>query len=521
MEGRRKRGRDNGHEALEERPSKRRRLGQAAVLCMRELFRAVVKDGDIKEEDRLVLQNVAVLLSQVDGKTWVNVADTQGELAELTPQQLRTLRPFLEKVSHELKAHEMELQCKDADNGEHLDCLRLVDVPWADGITTRELLGCCAPDDALQVCGRYGWLEKATRVVPTTYMLRSRVRELINYYYFRNLAAPSATSTRGTTRPSWWRPSLMLRVCHALPETRLPGAHATGVCLRRCGTAGATLTGLLVAGARAATALLFAASASVAALVFTAAAVAVNGASALYAYVPASRGPLWPAMRFFLVAFLQKQVKRLFDFLVLIARCRVILCLASCNQLFGWLFYPFVFVAKRILGWNEGSWLLGCACEGGQRPSLLSLVPIRAADTMTWCVVEFARILPLPTAARDAVFQLVGLVHPLLSFLLDLLFSIGFAEGLALVVQRADERVQSKLVWMSMNVGRMLRERDPGSAPAALAPGIQIAAALSDCADGACGPAHRHGLSAMSGARQSSPGQLPAWSEGGDWSLFD
>merc|ERR1719223_2171223 len=53
-----------------ERPSKRRRLGDASVLCMRELFRAVVKDGDVTEEERLVLQNTAVLLAQVDGKQW-------------------------------------------------------------------------------------------------------------------------------------------------------------------------------------------------------------------------------------------------------------------------------------------------------------------------------------------------------------------------------------------------------------------------------------------------------------------
>lgn len=31
-----------------------RRLGQASILCMRELFRTVVNDGDISEENQLV-----------------------------------------------------------------------------------------------------------------------------------------------------------------------------------------------------------------------------------------------------------------------------------------------------------------------------------------------------------------------------------------------------------------------------------------------------------------------------------
>ena len=35
------------------------------------------------EDKRILLQNAGVLLSQVDGRTWVSFPDTQGELQEL------------------------------------------------------------------------------------------------------------------------------------------------------------------------------------------------------------------------------------------------------------------------------------------------------------------------------------------------------------------------------------------------------------------------------------------------------
>ncbi|CAE6922018.1 Slc24a1 [Symbiodinium natans] len=80
-----------------------KQLGQASVLCMRELFRTVVNDGDISEDKRILLQNAGVLLSQVDGKTWVSFPDNQGQLKELTPQQLSKLRPFFNDVAEELR----------------------------------------------------------------------------------------------------------------------------------------------------------------------------------------------------------------------------------------------------------------------------------------------------------------------------------------------------------------------------------------------------------------------------------
>ena len=60
-----------------------------------------------------------------------------------------------------------------------------------------------------------------------------------------------------------------------------------------------------------------------------------------------------------------RNVLKLFDFIVVIARMRVILCLANCNQQLGWLLFPFVFVAKKLMGWRESSWILGCSCDAG------------------------------------------------------------------------------------------------------------------------------------------------------------
>lgn len=30
-----------------------------------------------------------------------------------------------------------------------IDCLELTHVPWAEGITARELIACCSPDEAV------------------------------------------------------------------------------------------------------------------------------------------------------------------------------------------------------------------------------------------------------------------------------------------------------------------------------------------------------------------------------------
>eukprot|EP00434_Breviolum_minutum_P022293 symbB.v1.2.019672.t1/scaffold1618.1/size109259/6 len=205
-----------------ERPSKRRRLGQASILCMRELFRTVVNDGDISEDKRILLQNAGVLLSQVDGKTWVSFPDNQGELRELTTQQLRHLRPFFDQVAEELKMHEVQLFSDSAaGSSDQLDCLELSHVPWAlsswsaslpprsrlmgfvtqaDGITARELLACCSPDEALHFTTRWNWLEVLIRILPSKYMLKSRVKELVNYYYIQGLTPEALTPKQDTSR---------------------------------------------------------------------------------------------------------------------------------------------------------------------------------------------------------------------------------------------------------------------------------------------------------------------------------
>ncbi|CAE8640110.1 unnamed protein product [Polarella glacialis] len=489
-----------------ERASKRRRLGQASVLCMRELFRAVVNDGDISEDNRIVLQNVGVLLSQVDGKTWVNFSDTQG-LQELAPQQLRHLRPFLDKVAQELKARETEV-LSDSHSGEQLDCLELIDVPWADGITARELLACCSPDEEVNLSSRYvWWLEKVIRVLPSKYMLKSRVRQLVNYYHIQTFipteikaearAAPVARAEAACF--GWWWVKVLLicsRCCLGVGRS----------CLRRSRGAAAAM------------------SSSVAAVVVSAAAAVVALLSRLSAVLPLRNEPVWPVLRLFLAVLLQGQVKKLLELIVLIARLRVILCLASCNDVFGYVFAPFVFIAQKVLGWNEGSWLLGCTCDSSRQLSLLSWAPVRASEGLIW-VLTLVRFLPsipglqvMATIIEPSVHML-QLLQPMVSFLLDLLFSIGFAEGLAMVVQSVDSHAQHKLVWLSMNVARTLRERS-------LVPSlgsVEMGSSNSGFQEAAAGTASGLGSEdvAMHASAESAPIAVPEWSEDGAWTLFD
>lgn len=487
-------------------PQKRRRLGEASVLCMRELFRAVVKDGDITEAERLVLQNTALLLAQVDGKTWVNFTDTQGELKDFTPQQLKLLRPFLEKVAKELKEHEMTVTSLDANSKEVIDCLRLADVPWADGITARELLGCCSPNEEIL------WPNRAAQQVvsrlPSRYMLQSRVRELINHYYLRRAAAEVARAhgARGGTAagaPFYRRaPLALFSLC----------GRVVAPCARCCRKAGGAIFG------NAATA--------VAWLVVAAAAAVVTVLSAAWhAVVPSalrwgSQEPFWPAMRFFGAALLHGQTREIFKFLVMIARLRVFVCLASCNTFFGYLFYPLVVVVEKVLKLERGNRLLGCTCHDSGDPSLLSWLPVKASNGVVW-LLKLARFIPLADFATEPFVRFVDLSHPFLSFLFDLTFSLGLAQGLALVVDLADEKAQQRLVWMSMGIARMLREgpkeaSQTPEAPAAglVAPGphtISVAAAATTVAV----------VEAQSVPMEVEGAPAPAWSEDGSWSLFE
>ncbi|CAK9115971.1 unnamed protein product [Durusdinium trenchii] len=429
--------REGQHDGVGERPSKRRRLSEASILCMRELFRTVVNDGDISEDKRILLQNAGVLLSQVDGKTWVSFPDTQGELQELSPQQLRQLRPFLDQVAEELKTQEVQLLSESSAGSETFDCLELERVPWADGITARELLACCSPDEALHF--QTHWLEVLIRILPSKYMLKSRVKKLVNFYYVQGFRPQATTPTRAP------RPMTSTRHVRVLRR----GVH---VLLRHVQTA--VQIGRAVAGNI---------SRVVAQLVVLMAAWSTGLFSRLMRLMPFSETPAWPLARLFFAVLLQGQIKKFLELIVLIARLRVILCLARSSHFFGFLFFPFVLIAQKVLGWNEGSWLLGCSCDASGRTSLLSMGPVRAAEGLMSCF-KAVRLLPtLPGLAFlatvvDPFVEALLWVQPAVVFLSDLIFSVGFAEGLAMIVRSVDRSAHHKLVWMSMNVGRMLRE---------------------------------------------------------------
>eukprot|EP00435_Cladocopium_sp_Y103_P045290 s1218_g12.t11 len=660
-----------------ERPSKRRRLGQASILCMRELFRTVVNDGDISEDKRILLQNAGVLLSQVDGKTWVSFPDTQGELQELTPQQLRVLRPFFDQVAEELKMREVQLlsdstpsagvgshadslgcvgigatSCNGTGSGDHLDCLKLTHVPWADGITARELIACCSPDEALQFNTRWNWLEVLIRILPSKYMLKSRMKELVNYYYIQSLTQEAVTAAtrkndipkedenrknRKIPRRAVALLGQQARLClqirerlsmlslsgkeisvililkestpidfnidgkpHQITSAPSPGKRLgeSGICGLRvmshptCGNtepSGAFLIeylGTVTArtqiqkstpmynttrevhkvlcaeplgcwhaeealevsaapdctliavksegvemimvpltqapqqhGAQALIALPSAfdtvlppgrsaarfMSGLVTQLVLLAAQTVAAVFGRMVQHLPFRDDPAWPLARLFFAVLLQGQIKKFLELIVLIARLRVILCLARSSEIFGFLFFPFVVIAQKVLGWNEGSWLLGCSCDVSSRPSLLSYFPVRAAEGLLACLKAIRHLQTLPGLAMlgvvvDPFIHAVIWIQPAVVFLSDLMFSVGFAEGLAMIVRSVDKSAHHKLVWMSMNVGRMLRE---GPAVNSVELGDERAepSASAQVAD--------------------SPQPLPEWREDGTWNLFD
>eukprot|EP00406_Dinophysis_acuminata_P068155 CAMPEP_0179267256 /NCGR_PEP_ID=MMETSP0797-20121207/29832_1 /TAXON_ID=47934 /ORGANISM="Dinophysis acuminata, Strain DAEP01" /LENGTH=570 /DNA_ID=CAMNT_0020975503 /DNA_START=29 /DNA_END=1743 /DNA_ORIENTATION=+ len=480
-------GGGGGAQARDQRPSKRKRVGQASVLCMRELFRAVVKDGDISDAERAGLQSVAILLSQIKGDTWVSFPDTDGELAEFsgTRKQMEALREFLGKVAEELKASETSVEVEHQDS---TDCFALASVPWADGITSHELLSCCGPDASLADMGVYSFLDKATRPLPSKYMMRSLVRELVKHYYIKRASADA--------RPIEAQPVSDKRSCPKRMPSVVTSCRRRAVAIPRC--IATRSRPVLVSVARRVRA-------------YTVSAVAnfvVAAVSALVARTAAcfqGRNPLWAALRFFCVAFLHGRVLRVLEFLVLMARFRVLLCLASCHEFLGMLFHPFVFVAQKFLRWSEESWLLGCSCDADATLSLLSWVPVRSAELLG-SALKLVRFIPGLAFCADPFVYSVDTIQPVLSFVFDLIFSVGIAEGLAMLVSHADENMQPKLLWMSMNVARLLREGD-GQAEAKDRDEPGGAEALVDAQAGRGSP----------GADDPSV----RWDPDGAWSLFD
>eukprot|EP00438_Fugacium_kawagutii_P033425 Skav234311 [mRNA] locus=scaffold1944:145193:145678:- [translate_table: standard] len=157
--------------------------------------------------------------------------------------------------------------------------------------------------------------------------------------------------------------------------------------------------------------------------------------------------------------------------------------------------------AKKVLGWNEGSSLLGCSCDASGRTSLLSFIPVRAAEGLMACfkAVRYLQTIPglsFLGVVVDPYVDAMIWIQPAVVFVADLIFSIGFAEGLAMVVGSIDKRAHHKLVWMSMNVGRMLRE----------GPAVEMETTTPQVS-------HQEPL--------EPPEPLPEWREDGTWNLFD
>eukprot|EP00913_Durusdinium_trenchii_P031258 g29265.t1 len=631
--------REGQHDGVGERPSKRRRLSEASILCMRELFRTVVNDGDISEDKRILLQNAGVLLSQVDGKTWVSFPDTQGELQEPWPLGAgagsAARMGSMPERRLELKTQEVQLLSESTPGSETFDCLELERVPEADGITARELLACCSPDEErnernIQLESGLGrvfglealhfqthWLEVLIRILPSKYMLKSRVKELVNFYYVQGFRPQATTPTRAPRPMTSTRHEISVHTLSGrvfpfeLPaettvselKERLAVALGSGAAAlsltteseglrelddgERLGSLGQTLSFTLVVknvppidwtepalwrhvgrmmkdgGLSPRGAQLYG-SHTVAfprpggfwgfirlgddgrcgmRMMFhptcgnstpsgrylleylgqihersTLAPDSLIFNFARMRLMPFSETPAWPLARLFFAVLLQGQIKKFLELIVLIARLRVILCLARSSHFFGFLFFPFVLIAqmlcrndcglgsrgsepRKVLGWNEGSWLLGCSCDASGRTSLLSMGPVRAAEGLMSCF-KAVRLLPtLPGLAFlatvvDPFVEALLWVQPAVVFLSDLIFSVGFAEGLAMIVRSVDRSAHHKLVWMSMNVGRMLREGPKSSRE---------------------GP-----ISLPDEPRQvDSPQPLPEWREDGTWNLFD
>jgi len=487
----------------EQPPLKRRRLSQASVLCMREMFRALIRDGEIGDQERIILQNAAVLLSQVRGETWVHFPDTHGELQPIsgTRQQLNTLRSFLGDVAQELQAQEVSME---AEQQETRDLLRLPSVEWSDGITTQELIACCGPVVDLHCPGPRGWVDKVTKALPAQYMVRSRARELLNYYYLRLWEPPSSGTT--PAQPSYMQQAEKLLWMGTVIRRMRSLGEMIIVVLNFLGKPCIRTLGVLASSIRLATG-------HVSSAVVAAVSIAASAVDAGLGALLGSRQPLWPALWFFGAAFFHERVRRLFEFIVLMARLRVMLCLTRWSTTLAVVFYPFIFVAQKFLRWNEQSWLLGCAClDNGHRPSVLSWIPVHAAWGLMW-ILRLPRRLALPSVLLDVHSDLCDLAEPLLLFLFDFVFSIGIASGLAHLVRLADERAQPRLVLMSMNVAKLLRE-GPQQKASGMAGATQQQQQLLDAS-----VPDVDSSSAVHTA--AAPQDLPSWRADGAWNLFD
>mmetsp|Transcript_141346 Transcript_141346/g.249673 ORF Transcript_141346/g.249673 Transcript_141346/m.249673 type:complete len:482 (-) Transcript_141346:52-1497(-) len=462
--------------ALATPASKRRRLSDASVLCVRELFRAMVRDGNISTEERIILQNAAVLLSQVKGDTWVTFPDNDGLLRDLnlTRQQTNRLRSFLDRVAEQIKLKNTNLPSEGSDVPEKL---QLATVPWAASVNSLELLHCLVPEVELVETGTFGWIERITNLLPAQFMLRIRAKELINHYYLKYHKPEPKQETPATSSSD------------AEPATpgRFASIKARGVVVARI-----TMSPLQFC------------------IRVIARVVVVVIEYISFHYFTVSRiitkfFPFWPFLSFSLLAISHGRAIRFFEFIVLFARWRVILCLASYSTFFGTVFYPFVYIADNFLKWKEGLTpkIMGCACEVGDStvPSILAFIPVESVNAIMWLLKRLTW-LPLPSFVAFQIDVFIDHLQPVLIMVFDLMFSIGVAEGLATILSFADGWTQPKLVLMSMDVARRIRDGSLEGKPH----GSEASAASEEPH-----PASSHNVATT----------LPVWREDGAWSVFD
>jgi hypothetical protein len=476
-------------DAPADQPAKKRRIAleQASVICMRELIKASTRDGDLTEEKKLAFQNVGVLLAQVNQRLeksnmQVDFGDTHGELKELTPRLRNHLRPFLHKVAENVKGEEAE-QFEEQD----MDCLPIVTDGWDFGASANELISCCEPDVEVSMNGALGKAcTIATNGLPTQYMLRSRVRELINHYFVYNQAVPSAKKRKS--------------VAEKIQESGYPGSSVVAWC---CAAVWKMFVMLLLAlpivlkqfneYIQSLMALLSIPFKLVVKYTFLLAWKAVDG-------ILPDNSPLLSALRLFISAFVSDKLSDVLGMVVMVLRLRVLLCLAHANPtVMGVILHPLVYLAELMADWDPEGRIFGCKCglDDPRDSSVLAFIPVR----LTTVVFDALELFDDNEYAVSVVSFII-VFKPVSIFIVNLLFSLGIANALQSVKVNAEEVAKPKMFWMSLALAKKLREHhDWNAAPTSPGPPDSL-------------------LNTPEKSSPVAPPPVPEWKEDGTWSLF-
>lgn len=417
-------------------------MEQASVVCMRELIVACTRDGNITNEKRLAFQNVGVLLAQVNQKhkdTKVDYEDTQGELKDLSPRQVGHLRPFLAKVAANVQSAECEHGLNEAS-----EMTQMVEQRWDEGVTANELIACCEPDAQIKVNGVLGKVGNiATTGLSTEYMLRARVRELVNYYFDYQADATKATNKRKS-------------LVDKITESHMPGGFALIWCCQTLGKCVALLLFTIPFLLKGFNDLLMLMAIPFKMLVKFAFILLWRFLDAILTTIVPDSGPLLPAIRLFISAFVSNQLVDIIGAVVKLLRIRILLCLAySEPMVFGKLFYPLVLIAESVMKWDPESRISGCLCglEGRNEFSLLNIIPVSLTNLFFDALACFEDV---PLLASVAIF--LHVLKPGILFFVNLLFSLGIASALQSVKDDAEEVTRPKIVWMSLGLAKKMRE---------------------------------------------------------------